>query len=216
MIPLGDAFPKELFPEGVLCTCRHEPPTVRRPSLRMLKGKYILLRPAEQRDARSIFKWLVFSDLTASMIGPPLFPEATLPTWEQFYSDYQPHFFDGTDEEKGRSFIIELDGRSIGHINYDRLDLTRRQAELDIWMRSSKYCGHGYGSDAINVLVSFLQSKYNVEQFILRPSLRNPRAIRAYERAGFVKVCMSYEEQARLYGKGDYLDDVLMIKSGAA
>jgi RimJ/RimL family protein N-acetyltransferase len=181
-----------------------------------MQGKHIILRPAEPSDSRSIYEWLVASDLTQSMMGPPLFPEVELPSWEQFCSDYRHHFFDGSRSDSGRCYIIEVDNVAIGQLNYDGLDSTRRCAELDIWLRSSQYCSKGYGSDAINTLVAFLQSKYHVKEFVLRPSQRNPRAIRAYERASFTQVCMSKEEQTRIYGEGDYSDDVLMIRSGVA
>ncbi len=179
----------------------------------MINGKLVTLRPARPTDARPVYDWLVSSDLTSSMMGPPRFPEVALPTWEQFCADYGPHFFDGSRMEVACSFIIEVDGQAIGHINYDGLDLGRRRTELDIWMRSSRYCGKGYGSDAIEALVRFLMARYSVQEFILRPSRRNPRAIRAYERAGFVQVNVSIDEQTRTYGKGDNYDDVLMIRS---
>jgi RimJ/RimL family protein N-acetyltransferase len=170
----------------------------------MLHGKLIALRPAELDNRRFIYEWLVFSDLTSSMMGPPIFPEVPLPTWEQFSSDYQPHFFDGSRSESGRSYTIEVNDQMVGQINYDGLDAIKRCAELDIWLRSSTYCGKGYGSDAINTLVQFLQIQYRVKKFVLRPSRRNPRAIRSYERAGFVEVNMPKEEQTRIYGAGDY------------
>ena len=180
----------------------------------MIKGKRTILRSAEPSDARSIYEWLVASDLTSSMMGPPLFPEVALPSWEQFCSDYGPHFFDGTKSDVGRCYIVEVEGVAVGQINYDGLDSTRRCAELDIWMRSSQYCGKGFGSEAIDSLVAFLQSEYQVREFVLRPSQRNPRAIRAYERAGFTQLRISRDEQTRIYGKGDYSDDVLMIRIG--
>ncbi len=178
----------------------------------MLKGLRVILRPATPSDTRPIFEWLVASDLTASMMGPPLFPEVPLPTWEEFCADYAPHFFDGSKPQVARSFIIEVDGIPVGHINYDGLDPREHRTELDIWLRSSQYCNKGYGSDAIAVLVNHLATDYDVREFVLRPSRRNPRAIRAYERAGFIRIAMPLEEQTRRYGKGDYSDDVLLIK----
>lgn len=150
------------------------------------------------------------------MMGPPLFPEVPIPTWDQFCVEYPPHFFDGSRSDSGRCYIIELDGEPIGHINYDGLDPKGRYAELDIWMRSSDSCGKGFGSEAIELLVSFLRQQYHVRQFVLRPSRRNERAIRSYKRAGFVQIDMSPADQMRAYGRGDYSDDVLMIREGAA
>jgi RimJ/RimL family protein N-acetyltransferase len=181
----------------------------------MLQGKTIILRPATFTDSRAIYEWLAHSDLTASMMGPPLFPEVSIPSWEEFCVGYPSHFFDGSRSDSGRSYIIELKGEPIGHINYDGLDPKGRCAELDIWMRSSNFCGRGFGSEAIELLVSFLLEQYHVRQFVLRPSRRNERAIRSYERAGFVQVDMSPADHMRAYGRGDYRDDVLMLREGA-
>lgn len=178
----------------------------------MIIGQKVILRPAIPSDARLIYEWLVASDLTPSMMGPPLFPEIPLPTREQFSADYAPHFFDGSMPQIARSYIIEVKGIPVGHINYDSLDSVAHRAELDIWLRSSRYCGKGYGSDAINTLVTHLHSEFDVQEFILRPSRRNPGAIRAYERAGFREVNMPFDEQTRRYGKGDYNDDVLLVR----
>lgn len=46
---------------------------------------------------------------------------------------------------------------------------------------------------------------------MIRPSARNPRAVRAYEKAGFRIIPMSKREQAETYGPGDYEDCVVMV-----
>ena len=54
--------------------------------------------------------------------GPPLFPEGPVPTPDEFCEDYGPHFFDGTKEDVARSYVIEVDGEAIGHVNYDGME----------------------------------------------------------------------------------------------
>ena len=178
----------------------------------MTRGALVTLRPAREDDRRAIYEWLAESDLTSSMLGPPHFPDAPVPSWEQFCEDYGPHFFDGTRPEVGRSFLIEVAGETVGHINYDGLDFARSLAELDIWLRSSEVCGRGYGSDALVALSRDLHETFGVTEFILRPSQRNARAIRAYSKAGFVRLPLTNEQQARIYGPGDYSDTVVMHK----
>ena len=172
----------------------------------MIRGTKITLRPATQNDRRDVYMWLVASDVTASMMGPPTFPDVSIPTWDEFLSDYAPHFFDGSRPHRGCSFIIEVDGKAVGHINYDGLDTERSIAELDIWMRSQDCCGHGYGTDAMVALMRHLHADFAVETFIVRPSRRNQRAIRAYEKAGFRPSQLSLADQTSLYGEGDYSD----------
>ena len=172
----------------------------------MINGTQVTLRPATDDDRRDIYTWLVASDVTPSMMGPPTYPDVPIPTWDDFCGDYAPHFFDGSRPDYACSFVIEVDGKSVGHINYDGLDSARSIAELDIWMRSQACCGHGYGTDAMVVLIRHLQEHFAVAKFIVRPSHRNQRAIRAYEKAGFRSSPLSPADQTRIYGRGDYSD----------
>lgn len=174
----------------------------------MIRGTRITLRPATKDDRRDIYMWLVASDVTASMMGPPTFPEVSIPTWEEFLGDYAPHFFDGSRPHSGCSFIIEVDGEAVGHINYDGLDAKGAIAELDIWMRSQGCCGHGYGTNAMITLMRHLHADFAVETFIVRPSHRNQRAIRAYEKVGFQLSRLSLADQTSTYGDGDYSDTI--------
>lgn len=181
-----------------------------------LCGEQVMLRPATFADRRAVWEWMAKSDLTASMAGPPEFAETPVPAWEEFRADYLPHFFDGSQPGVGRSFIIEpivatpSQFRGVGHISYSRVDELPGGAELDIWMRDSTCCGHGWGSDALRILSRHLHEAFGVRELILRPSARNVRAIRAYEKAGFTRLPLSTEEQAARYGAGEYHDTVVM------
>jgi RimJ/RimL family protein N-acetyltransferase len=145
------------------------------------------------------------------MMGPPFFPEMPAPTWDEFTHDYGPNFFDGSTLEVESSYIIEVAGESLGQVNYEIRDNPARHAELDIWLRSLADTGHGYGPDALIVLTDHLFRTLCVDAFLIRPSARNPRAIRAYQKAGFVVVPMSAQQQADTYGVGDYEDTVVMV-----
>ncbi len=178
-----------------------------------IRGNIVTLRPALESDRRDVFEWLAESDVTASMMGPPLYPELPVPNWEEFTDDYGPNFFDGSTLEVESSYIIEVAGQSVGHINYEVRDAPTRFAELDIWLRSMSYTGHGYGPDALVALTGHLYRTLAIDTFLIRPSARNPRAIRAYQKADFVVVPMSTQEQLDRYGAGDYEDAVVMVKA---
>ena len=168
------------------------------------------LRPATLDDRRRVYEWMARSDLTASMMGPPEFDEAPSPTWEAFCADYEPYFFDGSRPRVGRSFIIDHAGEAVGHVSYIRMNERESFAELDIWMRDSSYCGQGFGSAALDALVRLLHNTFGVREFILRPSARNVRAIRAYEKASFARMTLSADELAAIYGPGEYRDTVVL------
>ncbi|MDP2183229.1 MAG: GNAT family N-acetyltransferase [Actinomycetota bacterium] len=178
----------------------------------VIRGSIVTLRPARESDRRAVYRWLAESDVTQSMMGPPLFPDTPAPTWDEFCEDYGPHFFDGTRHQVGRSYIIEVDGEAVGHVNYDGMDLVQNTAELDIWLCCEKVCGRGYGPDALVALTSYLHEAFGITEFIIRPSRRNARAIHAYAKAGFTLLPPSNGQQTEVYGPGDYADAIVMRK----
>lgn len=181
-----------------------------------ISGTAVMLRPSRESDRRDVFSWLAESDVTSSMMGPPLFPELPPPTWDEFNHDYRPNFFDGSTLEVESSYIIEVAGVPIGQINYEIRDDPTRHAELDIWLRSLADTGRGYGPDALIALTAHLYRTFGVDAFLIRPSARNPRAIRAYQKAGFALVPMSSQEQTDTYGVAEYEDCVILIKHVSA
>lgn len=170
--------------------------------------------PAQELDRKKIYDWLCKSDLTASIMGPPNYPEHPIPTLDEFCNEYPLSFFNASGDGNGRVFIITADKKEVGTIGYDLLDKGKNKVVLDIWMRSEEYCGHGYGSDALNVLAAHVHRKYGITNFIISPSVRNKRAIAAYKKAGFeyVKI-LDKKEQENEFGFSEYDDNVLMIKN---
>lgn len=168
------------------------------------------IRRATLADRESVYKWMTDPDIAATMFGPPLFPETPTPTWEEFRDDYVTYFFDGSRPDKGQSFIIESDGEAVGHISYSGLDVDDDYAELDIWLSSRDRCRKGIGPQAICLLVEYLAEQRNILKFKIRPSVRNTRAIRAYEKAGFQRTGLSPEDELKRFGPGDH-DDVITL-----
>ena len=179
----------------------------------IIKGNKIELKPTQESDREKIYIWLTQSDLTPSMMGPPNYPDQPIPSWEEFCDDYALTFFNTSGDGKGRNYIIVVDGKDVGTIGYDLLDKQKNRVVLDIWMRSEKYCGHSYGSDALNTLCNYIHENYGITNFIISPSERNKRAISAYKKAGFEYVKnLNKKEQKKEFGLSEYDDNILMIK----
>lgn len=174
-----------------------------------LKGKLITLRPATMQDRRQVFEWLAHSDLTSSMLGPPHFPENPVPTWEEFIDDYYEYFFDGSQPESGRCFIIQLNATPIGQINYNKIykEEGLRFTELDIWLADSRYTNKGYGTDALKTLCHYLHNELACKKFIIAPARQNIGAVKAYQKAGFAETSILLPHFI-----ADYADTVIMIK----
>jgi len=173
----------------------------------------IKLIPAKESDREEIHNWLCKSDLTPSVIGPPKYPEHPVPTWREFCNEYPLSFFSSSGDGTGRVFIIFANDEEVGTVGYDLLDKAKDRVVLDIWMKSEKYCGHGYGSDALNALSTYIHENYGITNFLISPSERNKRAVAAYKKAGFEYVkTMDKKEQEKEFGLSEYNDNILMIK----
>ena len=170
----------------------------------MIRGDIVTLQPATQRDRRTIYEWLIQ--------WQPLFLYHPLPSWEEFCDDYKPFFFDGSRLKTGRCFIITVDSVTVGQINYHTLHEHFQHTELDIWMNGPENCGKGYGSDALKALCDYLFRSLGIKEFVIRPSVKNLQAIKAYEKAGFHQVKCNTEEQTARYGAPDSDDCIVMIK----
>jgi len=172
------------------------------------RGERILLRPAVPADRLPIYQWLAESDITHMMLGPPTYPDAKVPTWEEFKSDYLPHFFDGSAPLKGRCYVIEAEGHPVGQINHDVISGDPLSTWLDIWLKGSESTGKGYGPDAIRTLCKYLKKEYNCTRFLIAPSKRNRAALKAYKRAGF-EICREIPEDF----VADYNDNVTLSRT---
>jgi len=148
------------------------------------------------------------------MMGLPLYPDLSIPTWKEFCDDYKPHFFNSSGEGKGRDYIIIANANEeVGTIRYDALDKKKGSVVLDIWMRALKYCGSGFGSDALNTLCDYLHGRFGIINFIISPSGRNKRAIASYQKCGFKWVSkISKEFQKKEFGISECDDNIIMIK----
>ena len=176
-------------------------------------GDKVELRPARESDRRKIYDWLTQSDLTSSIMGPPNYPDHPIPSWDEFCKDYTLSFFSSSGDGRGRNFIILANSEEAGTIGYDLLDKKKNRVLLDIWMRAEKYCGHGYGSDALKTLSSYINKIFGITSIIISPSARNKRAIAAYRKAGFKYVStINKAEQEKEFGVSEFDDNIIMKK----
>jgi diamine N-acetyltransferase len=178
-----------------------------------IKGTKVMLRPAVKSDRRKVFEWLTQSDLTRSMLGQPLYPDSPIPSWQTFCQDYSLDFFSPLGDGRGRNFIILAGYEEVGTLGYDLLDREKDRVVLDIWLKAERYCGRGFGSDALDTLCRHIHATFGITMFFISPSARNQRAVAAYKKAGFSEVLpMTKEEQVAQFGTMDYHDNIVMVK----
>jgi len=148
-------------------------------------GQKVALRRALPQDIGRAHRWLIGSDLTQTWIGEPWFTERPVPTMDEFRRRFPMHYFDGGNPFDGRTLIIRSAAIDLGIVVWRRVDLMRDLVELEIWLAGTEFCRQGLGSEALELVCTWLQSSYGANRFLLRPSRRNVRALRCARRAGF-------------------------------
>jgi RimJ/RimL family protein N-acetyltransferase len=145
----------------------------------IVEGKKVKLRPMTVEEIPLFYQWAIHSPF---WYGGPYGDK--IPTYEEFTQDWKRYYFDGSQPEKGRAFVIMVGNRLIGEINYNEINREDNSVELDILIAEEEK-GKGYGPDALETLAKYLFSKMSVQLCWVEAVTKNTRATRAYEKAGF-------------------------------
>jgi RimJ/RimL family protein N-acetyltransferase len=104
------------------------------------------------------------------------------------------------------AWVIEV-GTLIGQIRLDGVDLTDRRASLAIGIEDSARLGIGLGTEAIALVSEHSFNVLKLHRLSVRVLDYNARAIRAYEKCGFV---VEGREREAAFVDGIWHDDVMM------
>jgi len=95
----------------------------------------------------------------------------------------------------------------VGNCTVEDIDWRNRSAELGILIGNKNYWGQGYGTESIRLLVKHAFETLNLHRVWLRVYETNPRAIRTYEKAGFVLEGRQRQAEVK---NGKYIDVLVM------
>lgn len=149
---------------------------------RMLASGSVFLRPFEAADAELYRRWRADADPMA-LAGWHERAPLSLAQVEARIARLA--------DEQGKdhyTFLICLvaDERPIGEVMLADLDRVNGSAQLGIFIGEADEWGKGYGTDAVSAIVDFGFGELRLERIWLNVWTENPRARRAYEKAGFV------------------------------
>lgn len=135
------------------------------------------------------------------------FDDCVESTWEE-YKDQEDEFYSGI-KSKNSYLLIEYENEIIGTVSHSYNQAKVENMEIDIWFRSIKNTGKGLGTKTLLILTDYLNMEYGIKTFIIRPGKKNLRAIRAYEKSGFVTMptfdsSVYYGDDVGEWGDGDY------------
>ncbi len=97
--------------------------------------------------------------------------------------------------------------RLIGFVALDGLNWAHGDSFIGIGIGDRAYWGKGYGTDAMRVLLRYAFTELNLHRLSLNVFSYNQRAIRSYEKAGFV---VEGRQRQALRRDGQYHDLIFM------
>jgi len=99
------------------------------------------------------------------------------------------------------------DDKIIGFIGLYNIRWNHGDAEVGIGLGDREVWGFGYGTDSLRLILRFAFTELNLHRVSLGVFEYNPRAIRAYEKAGFREEGL---ERKRIKRDGSRTDELLM------
>lgn len=164
-----------------------------------------MIRHALINEKRKTYEWMCLSDTAIAHMGGEDFSENPIPTWEEFQEAFEDFYYTEAGRASGSVMIISDENKEIGCTCYACFHLHGQMAELDIWLKSESECGKGIGTQALRDTINYLNKELGVNKFLIRPSKKNIRAIKSYQKAGFT-CCNDKENVLRKFYISDSFD----------
>lgn len=147
----------------------------------IMYGKRIRLRAVEREDVQKFHEWVNDPEVTR---GLALYLPMSMQDEQNWFEGLSKR------DPNQRPFAIEMrKGRAwklIGNCGVFDIELIHRSAELGIMIGDKDEWSKGYGSEAMTLLLRHCFETLNLNRAFLRVYEDNVRAVRSYEKAGFV------------------------------
>ena len=112
---------------------------------------------------------------------------------------------------ESRDMIVQTasksDGKPVGSVYLRDIDRDHNKAEYGIFIGEKDALGKGYGTGAAKMMIEYAFKQEGIHKLMLRVLAENKRAIRSYEKAGFVEEAYLKEE---VFLEGRYKDVIYM------
>ncbi len=145
----------------------------------MFRGEKIQLAAVQREYLPQYVKWLNDWE-TARFLRPGIPAPLNL--------EEETAWFENLAKSKDNvvfAILTLAEHKLIGNCGLHRIDLKNRSAVLGIFIGDKDYWGKGYGTDATRTLLRFAFEELALNRVELEVYDYNPRAMRAYEKAGF-------------------------------
>ena len=165
----------------------------------ILKGRNVRLRPPCDGDADVRFSLGTNAEIS-EMYGinkediKPVTREGAA-RWVQLFA------------ERPYAWVIEINGVFAGEIRLDNVNALDKRATMAIGISNPALLGKGFGTEAITLLLKHAFGDMGLHRIGIRVLAYNKRAIRAYEKCGFI---IEGRERETAYVSGSWHDDIMM------
>ena len=147
----------------------------------MIYGERIRLRAPEREDVPRFQAWLNDPDVRSGL-------ELHLP----MSLVEEENWFEGMIKRPAAEHPLTIEVRNgdewkpVGNIGLVNIDWRCRSAEVGIFIGEKALWNQGYGSEAMRLMLHHGFETLNLNRIFLRVHADNLRAVRAYEKAGYV------------------------------
>jgi RimJ/RimL family protein N-acetyltransferase len=171
----------------------------------MIIGDRIRFRAIEKEDLPSFVRWLNDPDVKK---GLSLLYPLSLAEEEEWFAA----MLKKVPRERPMAIEIQPDPKEntwvfVGNCGFFDINLENRSAEIGIHIGEKKYWDKGFGTRAMGLILEHGFANMNLHRIYLQVYETNQRAIRSYEKAGFIIEGKMREAQ---YLNGQYEDVFLM------
>ena len=144
----------------------------------MMRGETVSLCPLERRHLESTRAWANDPELMRLM-------DRTRPVSDLEHEQWFEHL---RKQDDRAFFAIEtiVAARHVGNIWLWNIERRHRKAELRIVIGDAAHQDRGIGTESISLLCQYAFSSLNLHKVYAYVLAINPRALRAFEKAGFI------------------------------
>lgn len=168
----------------------------------MIYGERIRLRGAERSDLEKFVEWVNDPEVTA---GLTLFLPMSSVDEEKWFEGVMQR------PQEQKPLVIDMkDGDGwclIGNSSFFDFDWVARSAEVGIMIGEKSVWNQGYGTEVMTLLLRHGFKTLNLNRIYLHVYAKNERAIRTYEKVGFVH---EGRKRQAVYKNGEFNDILFM------
>ncbi|WP_439951035.1 GNAT family N-acetyltransferase [Robertmurraya korlensis] len=166
--------------------------------MNLFKGNLVKLTSVRPEDAAIMATWEENSDYLRNLDTDIAYPHSVAELEENKERSHNSAYF--------RLRTIE-DDTLIGFVVIHSIEWNNRVGSLAIGIGDTNYQNKGFGSEALELILRYAFHELNLHRVGLDVIGYNGRAIRAYEKAGFVE---EGRLRSAIYRDGNYSDRIIM------